>query len=380
MINSPAIPGSAVGDVVPAAPARRASATVQDRSQSGGGEPGKRFDDFVSDTRRQSAADRGKARAPIARPPEFPALEALAAQLLDGEMGVAPHTPEDEDATTGRDISEADSRTEEDDADPDTRIPAPRRAEPHDPHGAIAPVMQTQRPVEPMADGSEQAGTEISDVEAQKPDTTRPERPTERIAAVPETVARPADIDAPQTRTSIETALGQTLLRTTAERAPPEGTKAPQLVALWTQSFEQRPGTMARTLQIGLDPAVSGGVTATLRLVGAQLAVEVSALDDDMRSRLHLESDRIASSLRALGYEVEAVRVIQPGMAPQADGRGVPGQAAGRQDGAAGDGGAGSAGREQHGDDTHGNGRDGRGISGSDANGGPVAAQRGVYI
>jgi len=73
------------------------------------------------------------------------------------------------------------------------------------------------------------------------------------------------------------------------------------------QAFVQE----AKTLSIQLHPAELGVVTATLRLSGEQLHVELSAESETARHRLSVDSDEIVRSLRRLGLDIDQVQIMQ---------------------------------------------------------------------
>jgi chemotaxis protein MotD len=91
-----------------------------------------------------------------------------------------------------------------------------------------------------------------------------------------------------------------------------EPTWRPANVAALSQSALSSLPAEPKTLSIQLHPAELGVVTATLRLAGDQLTVEISADSPEARSRLSADSHAIAKSLRALGFDVDQVTVMQP--------------------------------------------------------------------
>lgn len=70
-------------------------------------------------------------------------------------------------------------------------------------------------------------------------------------------------------------------------------------------------GEVLHTLKIQLHPSHLGVVTAKLRLVGDQLAVELHSDSAEARHRLTVDSDTMAKALRSLGYDVDRVTVHQ---------------------------------------------------------------------
>jgi len=91
-----------------------------------------------------------------------------------------------------------------------------------------------------------------------------------------------------------------------------EPTWQPANVAALSQSSLSSLPAEPKTLSIQLHPAELGVVTATLRLAGDQLTVEISADSPEARSRLSADTHAIAKSLRALGFDVDQVTVMQP--------------------------------------------------------------------
>ncbi|RVD32765.1 flagellar hook-length control protein FliK, partial [Mesorhizobium sp. M4A.F.Ca.ET.020.02.1.1] len=65
-------------------------------------------------------------------------------------------------------------------------------------------------------------------------------------------------------------------------------------------------------LKIELHPAELGMVTASLRLSGEQLSIELKPETHDAHRRLAADSEAIVKSLRGLGFDVDKVTVLQP--------------------------------------------------------------------
>lgn len=68
-------------------------------------------------------------------------------------------------------------------------------------------------------------------------------------------------------------------------------------------------------LKIELHPAELGMVTASLRLSGEQLSIELKPETHDVHRRLSADSEAIVKSLRGLGFEVDKVTILQPSVA-----------------------------------------------------------------
>ncbi|WP_192254446.1 flagellar hook-length control protein FliK [Mesorhizobium caraganae] len=74
-------------------------------------------------------------------------------------------------------------------------------------------------------------------------------------------------------------------------------------------------------LKIELHPAELGMVTASLRLAGEQLSIELKPETHEAYRRLTTDSDAIAKSLRGLGFDVDKVTILQPSIAVHAPAR-----------------------------------------------------------
>ena len=74
-------------------------------------------------------------------------------------------------------------------------------------------------------------------------------------------------------------------------------------------------------LKIELHPAELGMVTASLRLSGEQLSIELKPETHDAHRRLSADSEAIVKSLRGLGFEVDKVTILQPSVAVPAAAR-----------------------------------------------------------
>jgi chemotaxis protein MotD len=67
-----------------------------------------------------------------------------------------------------------------------------------------------------------------------------------------------------------------------------------------------------QTLKVQLHPAELGPVTASLRLAGEQLEVDIRVESTEAYHRLHKDADIIVKAFRALGYEIDQVSIQQP--------------------------------------------------------------------
>jgi len=152
-----------------------------------------------------------------------------------------------------------------------------------------------------------------------------------------------------------------------APAAYPAARTAPALAAAiaadgsWQQA-SALPGTPVsapsptHVLRIELHPAELGSVTASLRLSGEQLTIELKPDSHDGYRRLASDSDAIVKSLRSLGFDIDKVTVLQPSIAaapasrsdaPAAGGRDIPSFQPGGSDA----GGNGANARQQSGGD-----------------------------
>ncbi|MDG4881720.1 flagellar hook-length control protein FliK [Mesorhizobium sp. WSM4884] len=68
-------------------------------------------------------------------------------------------------------------------------------------------------------------------------------------------------------------------------------------------------------LKIELHPSELGMVTASLRLSGEQLSIEMKPETHEAYRRLTADSDAIVKSLRGLGFDVDHVTILQPSIA-----------------------------------------------------------------
>jgi chemotaxis protein MotD len=111
----------------------------------------------------------------------------------------------------------------------------------------------------------------------------------------------------------------------------------------------------AHVLQIQLHPAELGMVTASLRMTGQQLSIELKPETAEAYRRLSSDSDAITRSLKKLGLDVDVVTVMQPSIAIPPAARidagnqsaFVPGRDTGQfQPGTSGGSGAGSGGQQ----------------------------------
>ncbi len=133
----------------------------------------------------------------------------------------------------------------------------------------------------------------------------------------------------------------------------------------------------AHTLRIELHPAELGAVTASLRLAGEQLSIELKVETAEAHRRLSADSEAIVSSLRGLGYDIDKVTIVQPAAAATRQDAATSGTGGGQRGGeqlASGGGGQRPAGQQRGG----GGARDGEGKAHAAASG--HRAGSGVFI
>jgi chemotaxis protein MotD len=95
--------------------------------------------------------------------------------------------------------------------------------------------------------------------------------------------------------------------------------------AFSTASAASQPATSVAVpthiLKIELHPAELGMVTASLRLSGEQLSIELKPETHEAHRRLAADSEAITKSLRDLGFDVDKVTILQPSIATTATAR-----------------------------------------------------------
>jgi chemotaxis protein MotD len=74
-------------------------------------------------------------------------------------------------------------------------------------------------------------------------------------------------------------------------------------------------------LKIELHPSELGSVTASLRLSGEQLSIEMKPETHEAYRRLTVDSDAIVKSMRSLGFDVDKITILQPSIAAHAASR-----------------------------------------------------------
>lgn len=74
----------------------------------------------------------------------------------------------------------------------------------------------------------------------------------------------------------------------------------------------------SHTLKIELHPAELGMVTASLRLAGGQLSIELKPENHEAHRKLSSDTDSLVKSLQGMGFNVDKITVLQPAIAVNA--------------------------------------------------------------
>lgn len=147
---------------------------------------------------------------------------------------------------------------------------------------------------------------------AKEPDLKSEHSEQARLAARA-TVLSEQSFPAPLRSTSL--ALAETLAMTGSLKFVPGG---PLLGAI-RAPLHTAP---AHSLSLQLHPAELGMVTATLRFAGEQLTIELQVENDDAYRTLATDSETLVKSLRAMGYDIDRVTVLQPAAPTSTQARG----------------------------------------------------------
>ncbi|MHA6641548.1 flagellar hook-length control protein FliK [Mesorhizobium sp. A623] len=120
----------------------------------------------------------------------------------------------------------------------------------------------------------------------------------------------PAQHPASQTVTSLASAIA---MDGSARAAFSPSNGLPQ----WASTVAQS----SHILKIELHPAELGMITASLRLSGGQLSIELTPENHEAHRRLSSDADSLVKSLHAMGFDVDKVTVLQPSIAAPATAR-----------------------------------------------------------
>ncbi len=120
----------------------------------------------------------------------------------------------------------------------------------------------------------------------------------------------------------------QALTATVQPPAPAAEQARPAAEAIIRQGVDDAAPRALRSIDIQLKPVELGRVNARLTLRGGQLAVELRVETAEAHRRLSSDSETIVRSLKAVGYEVDRVTVLQlPAAGSQSSGERGAGQA-----------------------------------------------------
>lgn len=200
---------------------------------------------------------------------------------------------------------------------PDAKFPAARPEVINVTHPARqgeAAISDVERTLQSLGD---ELRTTASANSTDQPRTSTPGRPGDwKIDRI--TVVAQQNIPAPVAQPSATTA--STLVSMLAGDPGWREAAAPSF-----QPLAARPNlSSAHSLKLQLHPAELGMVTASLRLSGEHLTVELQVENRDAFNRLNADSEIIVKSMRALGLDIDKVTVHQPQLAsstqPRADG------------------------------------------------------------
>ena len=128
--------------------------------------------------------------------------------------------------------------------------------------------------------------------------------PTHVVVTGEQNFPAPASHPASQTATSLASAIATDSGVKQALSASAGHTQSASPVAL-----------PSHILKIELHPAELGMVTASLRLAGGQLSIELKPENQEAHRRLSSDTDTLVKSLRGMGFDVDKVTVLQPSIA-----------------------------------------------------------------
>lgn len=192
----------------------------------------------------------------------------------------------------------------------------------------MAPVAETRISDTPVTAQSATPGAASTDAaEADKPARPTPakqaEQPTaaSRVSVISEqAIPAPAASGANSTAGALALAIASDAPRHTAAASAVQ-----QLQASTTNA------PAAQVLKIQLRPVELGMVTASLRLAGEQLSIEIEVENAEAYHRLSADREAINTALRGLGFDVDRVTILQPQSGqPRSDSGAPSGSASGR--------------------------------------------------
>ena len=241
-------------------------------------------------------------------PAQTPPLSLKKFRAASGPDNSLDTTPRPERAKAGADISAQDPRQKLDAIGPQSgKLPNQDGATPPLPADQTASdgsVTETKRSAPSMkaVDGAHSAATSTS--EKQAPSAGRVDIVAEQ------SFPAPAQSLMNQTTSALIDALA-------SDNGLRQAVSTPSTTA-------QTAGSVAvptHILKIELHPAELGMVTASLRLAGEQLSIELKPETHEAYRHLATDSDAIVKSLRGLGFDVDKVTILQPSIAIHAPAR-----------------------------------------------------------
>jgi chemotaxis protein MotD len=162
---------------------------------------------------------------------------------------------------------------------------------------------------QPVTDASEAKPTPAT----KRHEATRPAPPSERGKLASSTARMdviaeqrfPAPAQNPMSRTA------SAVIDAIASDSPQKSLATPSASPQMASSV----AVATHILKIELHPAELGLVTASLRLAGEQLSIELKPETHEAYRRLTADSEAIVKSLRGLGFDVDKVAILQPSIA-----------------------------------------------------------------
>ncbi|UCI09217.1 flagellar hook-length control protein FliK [Mesorhizobium sp. B1-1-8] len=159
----------------------------------------------------------------------------------------------------------------------------------------------------------------------------QPWRPASKIAQAGQSVAQAGQVKPSATRTEVvsqqsfpapaQNPMSQTASALVDAIASDTGVQQAFSNASVASQATNAVAVPTHVLKIELHPAELGTVTASLRLSGEQLSIEMKPETHEAYRRLTTDSDAIIKSLRGLGFDVNHVTILQPSIAVHAANR-----------------------------------------------------------
>ena len=175
-------------------------------------------------------------------------------------------------------------------------------------NGAVSPQASSPEPLSaPVAARSERA----AQAPAAKPTAAPADMPAAPAPSV--TVTGAQSFPAPATYP-----VAQTMTALASDIATDTGAR--QVLSASAGLTQSSPSVAvgSHMLKIELHPAELGMVTASLRLAGGQLSIELKPENQEAHRRLSSDTDTLVKSLQGLGFNVDKVTVLQPTVAANA--------------------------------------------------------------